>query len=117
MKLIFDQNLAPRLVRDLCVHFPDSVHVRHLGLQAAEDVTIWSYALENGFTIVTKDDDFRQRSFLRGAPPKVVWVRLGNCTTAEVEVVLRTRLDDIVAFDHDPNAALLVLTRPGIQSE
>ena len=61
--------------------------------------------------IVTKDDDFRQRGFVRGAPPKVIWVRLGNCTTDEVEAVLRARHTDIFAFGTDATAALLVLTR------
>ena len=28
--------------------------------------------------------DFRQMSFLFGAPPKVVWIRLGNCSTEEI---------------------------------
>jgi predicted nuclease of predicted toxin-antitoxin system len=71
----------------------------------------WQHAGTEGYTIVTKDDDFRQKSFLRGSPPKVVWVRLGNCRTADVEAVLRARHADILAFEEDGQAALLVLTR------
>ena len=82
-----------------------------LNLQAADDEAVWRQAADGGFTIVTKDDDFRQRGFVRGAPPKVIWVRLGNCTTDEVEAVLRARHADIFAFDADATAALLVLTR------
>lgn len=73
---------------------------------------MWRHAAAAGFAIVTKDDDFRQRGFVRGAPPKVIWVRLGNCTTDEVETILRARYADVLAFDTDPAAALLVLTRP-----
>lgn len=100
-------------MQDLQDLFPGSSHVRDANLQAADDVAIWSHALDKGLTIVTKDDDFRQRSFLLGSPPKVIWVRLGNCTTAEVAGALRGRHADIAAFEHDQSAALLLLTRPG----
>jgi predicted nuclease of predicted toxin-antitoxin system len=85
--------------------------VREFGLQAADDEAIWSHAAARGFAIVTKDDDFRQRSFLRGHPPKVIWVRLDNCRTADVEALLRARVEDVRAFVADPQAALLVLAR------
>jgi predicted nuclease of predicted toxin-antitoxin system len=62
---------------------------------------------------VTNDDDFRQRSFLFGAPPKVIWLRLGHCTAADLEAVLRSRHPEIHAFLEAPETALLVLGRPG----
>ena len=85
--------------------------MRQVNLEAADDETVWAHAADGGFAIVTKDDDFRQRGFVRGAPPKVIWVRLGNCITDEVEAVLRARHADVLAFDADPAGALLVLTR------
>jgi len=85
--------------------------VRVFGLQAADDETIWAHATAAGFAVVTKDDDFRQRSFLRGHPPKVIWVRLGNCRTADVEALLRARVEDVRAFVADSQGALLVLAR------
>jgi predicted nuclease of predicted toxin-antitoxin system len=72
---------------------------------------VWRHAQDAGFTIVSKDDDFRQRAFLRGAPPKVIWVNVGNCTTAEVDAILRARHGDVLAFEADPTAALLLLAR------
>ncbi len=60
---------------------------------------------------MTKDDDFRQRSFLFGAPPKVAWVHIGSCATADVEALLRARRDDVTSFGADPTAALLVLSK------
>jgi predicted nuclease of predicted toxin-antitoxin system len=60
---------------------------------------------------VTKDDDFRQRSFLRGSPPKVIWLRLGNCSTTEIATVLLRRAGDIQEFADTPMVALMVLTR------
>jgi predicted nuclease of predicted toxin-antitoxin system len=70
---------------------------------------IWNYAGRNGFVIVTKDSDFRQLSFLYGAPPKVVWMRLGNCSTDLIETVLRTNAKKISIFMKDEAAALLTL--------
>ena len=86
MKLLFDHNLSYKLVGRLADLFPDSEHVRNVNLHEADDRTVWEYARANGFAIVSKDEDFHQLSFLYGAPPKVVWVRLGNCTTADIEI-------------------------------
>ena len=58
VKLLFDQNLSHRLVATLARQFPGSVHVRDLGLQHADDATIWEFAKADGYTIVSKDDDF-----------------------------------------------------------
>ena len=86
--------------------------MRAFNLHDASDDAVWQHAAAAGFVFVAKDDDFRQLAFLRGAPPKVIWLRLGNCTTADVETVLRARHADILEFERDPDAALLVLTHP-----
>src|SRR5205823_5552631 len=85
MKLLFDENLSHKLVRLLADLFPDSIHVRDVGLKAAGDSSVWEYAKDNDLMLVSKDSDMHQRSFVFGPPPKVVWVRLGNCSTADVE--------------------------------
>jgi len=89
--------------------FPGSAHVRDIGLATADDDDVWSYAATHDFAIVSKDADFHQRSFLFGHPPKVIWVRLGNCSTADVIALLRTRARDILAFDSDPGGSFLEL--------
>ena len=109
MRLLFDQNLPPRLVRSLADLYPDSMHVRDLGLKAADDETVWAYAVEHELAIISKDSDFRQRSFLFGPPPKVVWIRRGNCSTTEIEAILRTHYDDLLAFDQDEEGSFLAL--------
>jgi predicted nuclease of predicted toxin-antitoxin system len=110
MKLLFDQNLSHRLVGRLAAEYPGSRHVRDAGLAAAADPVVWAYAAAQGFVIVSKDNDFQQRAQLLGHPPKVVWVRLGNCPTAAVEVLLRSRLPDLLAFEADPAASFLALS-------
>lgn len=112
-RLLFDQNLSYTLVRRLADLYPDAAHVRDFGLERGDDEPVWAHAKSAGFMVVTKDDDFRQRSFVLGHPPKVIWVRLGNCSTSEVEAVLRGRHADLVSFDEDANAAFLLLTGKG----
>ena len=110
MKLLFDQNLSHRLVGLLAAEFPGSTHVRDVGLAASPDPGVWAHAIAGGFTIVSKDTDFEQRSLLLGHPPKVVWVRLGNCPTAAVATLLHDRMTEMRAFEADPTASFLALS-------
>ena len=64
MRLLFDQNLARRLVSKLAIEYPDSEHVADLNLDTATDRAIWDYAGAHGYVIVSKDTDFRQLAFL-----------------------------------------------------
>ena|SRR6516165_525086 len=82
MKLLFDQNLSPKLVNRLADLFPGSSHVQSERLDCADDDQVWDHARQHGFAIVSKDEDYNNLSVLRGSPPKVIWVQLGNCTTA-----------------------------------
>lgn len=109
MKLLFDQNLSPKLVGRLADLFPNSSHVDLEGRGTADDETIGEHARLNGFAIVTKDADFDSLSVVRGPPPKVVWLLLGNCATDAVESTIRDRVDELEAFDADPTVGTLTL--------
>jgi predicted nuclease of predicted toxin-antitoxin system len=109
MKLLFDQNLSPRLPNILEDIFPNSIHVRHIGFVEAADTRIWEYARANDFTIVSKDTDFQQRSLLLGHPPKVIWLRVGNCPVKTIEDLLRKHSISIHTFGLDNNKSYLVL--------
>jgi len=111
VRLLFAQNLSPHLVRLLANLYPDSVHVHELGLDAAPDTELWTYAAAQGFTIVSKDADFHERSLLLGHPPKVIWIRLGNCSVNESAALLRDRSVVVRHFHEDPDAAFLALAR------
>ncbi len=110
MKLLFDQNLSPKLVHRLADLFPGSSHVQSEGLDCASDDQIWEHAQLNGFAIVSKDADYNNLSVIRGTPPKVIWLLLGNCTTAQVEAVFRAQFTDIEALDKDPSVGTLALS-------
>lgn len=83
--------------------------MREFGLQSALDDAVWSHAQRHGFVIVTKDADFHQMSLLKGHPPKIVWIRRGNCSTDEIAEILMIHRADLEAFDRDSAAALLTL--------
>lgn len=110
MKLLFDQNVSGDLVRRLSDIFPESNHVKNLGMMESADDVVWRYAGENEFTIASKDSDFQQRSLLLGAPPKVVWLKVGNCPTSQVEKLLRKYSVELHTFETDSLQSLLVLS-------
>jgi predicted nuclease of predicted toxin-antitoxin system len=110
LRLFFDQNLSPRLIRLLSDVYPECSHVHDLGMDTASDTEVWNYAAEHGYTIVSKDADFHQRSLLRGAPPKVVWIRQGNCLVSETADILRERFIAVERFHAKEEAAFLSLS-------
>lgn len=109
MKLLLDHNLSHRLVARLADAFPDSTQTRLLDFTRAADTEIWFYARTHGFSIVTKDNDFAELAVLRGAPPKVIWLRTGNCSSSAVERLLRAKYVEIIDFDDDPERVVLEL--------
>ncbi|MGH9668852.1 MAG: DUF5615 family PIN-like protein [Terriglobales bacterium] len=109
MKLLFDENLSPRLTERLTNLFPGSRNVLGLGPRPASDERIWEHARQQGFTIVSKDNDFEQMAILRGHPPKVIWLRCGNATSEDIEQLIRRSTDLIRSFEADPAASVLVL--------
>ncbi len=109
MKLLLDQNLSHRLCDRLADLGVTAVHVRSVGLEAADDARVWDHAAEHEFMIVSKDADFNNRAFLFGPPPKVVWIQRGNCSTRDIEDLLRARHADLVTFAADAAAALFIL--------
>jgi predicted nuclease of predicted toxin-antitoxin system len=109
VKLLFDQNLSPRLPGLLSDLYPASAHVREVGLRDATDAAIWKYASEHGFVIASKDSDFQQHSLLLGHPPKFIWLRVGNCSARHVHEVLRKYAAVIDAFEESVRESHLML--------
>lgn len=108
MRLLFDQNLSRYLVDRLIDDFPESDHVSALGLSRADDVGVWTRARAGGYAIVTKDSDFNDLLLLRGHPPCVIWVRRGNCTTSEIEMLLRHTRSEIESMTDSGNGLLVI---------
>jgi len=113
VKLLFDENLSPRLPQALANEYPGSVHVRSVGLCGADDQQIWDYGRAQGFAIVSKDTDFRERSFVQGFPPKLIWLDVGNAGTAVTADLLRRERQRVEAFEKQDEASFLILSLHG----
>jgi predicted nuclease of predicted toxin-antitoxin system len=109
VKLLLDQNLSPRLVNRLVDLYPDSSHVYLIGLDTAPDSIIWEYARDNEFIIVTRDADFSDLNVMLGYPPKVIWIRRGNCRTGEIESILRSKYGAVESLAEDEGVGILTL--------
>ena len=109
MRLLFDEQLSEALSALLNDVFPESLHVRQIGSGGARDSAVWQLAQAHECLLVTKDEDFHRLSVLRGAPPKVIWIRLGNCATADVAQLLRQNVADIRRFAEQAEATFLEL--------
>ena len=110
MKLLLDENLSPRLTALIADLYPGSSHVEDCGLHNAPDGEVWRFAAENNFAIVSKDSDFSELSALHGSPPKVIWLRIGNCTTDHAGHALRGSFTNIQVFLQTNEESCLVLT-------
>jgi predicted nuclease of predicted toxin-antitoxin system len=89
--------------------FPESAHVDRLGLGGELDPVIWDFAKRHGYILVSKDSDFHERSLLFGHPPKVVWIRRGNCSVRHLEMILRNKAAEIEQLNVDDELTYLIL--------
>ena len=109
MKLLLDQNISPKLVRKLRDIYPGSLHVQDVNLDRSDDSEVWDFAGKENFLIVTKDVDFSERSLMLGFPPKIIWIRRGNCSTKEIETILRNNQEDIKNLAVNEKIGVLIL--------
>jgi predicted nuclease of predicted toxin-antitoxin system len=106
MKLLLDQNLSFKLCRQLSDLFPGPTQVRLVGLDRADDRTVWDFAKANGYALVSLDADFADLAALLGPPPQMIWLRCGNAPTNTIERLLRTHSQAIAALEHGSVACL-----------
>ena len=92
-RFLLDENLSPRLAGVLSELFPGNVHVRDVQLKG-------------------QSDDFPGMSLLRGAPPKVIWLVVGNTSTAEILSILLAHTTAIASFITEPDTSLLTIRKP-----
>jgi len=98
MNLLFDQNISFRLLKLIIDLYPNSKQVRELGLENSTDFEIFEFAKRNEYTIVTFDSDFFDLNTLHGFPPKIIWIRTGNTTTKNLEIILKDKYEFIKLF-------------------
>ena len=101
MKLLLDANVSWRLIPILKEHFGECIHVDDIPELdfPARDSKIWQYAKNKGYTIVTHDNDFNDLISIRGFPPKVIWLRTGNCSrkfTADLLIRSKQAIEELL---------------------
>lgn len=111
MKLLFDQNISPKIIKHLATDFPDSRHVRQIGLEDASDSQIFDYAKSHEFSIVTFDSDFVDLNIVRGIPPKIIWLKTGNLTTLFISDLLKGNASVIHEFLQSGESEILEIIR------
>jgi predicted nuclease of predicted toxin-antitoxin system len=109
VKLLLDENLSDRVIPQILDLYPASTHVKSHGLIHSDDAEIWSFARQHGYVIVSKDADFHQRSLVFGHPPKLVFLRVGNCPTGRITQLLRSSYNLLTEFDSDPTGSVFIL--------
>jgi len=109
MSLLIDENLSYRVKTSLVSTFDNSLHVKDVSLRNANDQEIWNYAKDKNLTIVSKDSDFHHKSILFGAPPKVIWITIGNCSTDDIIELLLKNQNTINNFIDDSQSSFLKL--------
>jgi predicted nuclease of predicted toxin-antitoxin system len=111
VRLLIDENLSPRLSRRIDDLFPESVHVRSVGLKQKPDVEIWEFAKSDGFAILTSDGDFHEIAGSFGHPPKVIYIKGCNFGTTAVESLIRSQAIRIADFLLNKDSSVLILRR------
>jgi predicted nuclease of predicted toxin-antitoxin system len=79
-----------------------------VGLACAEDSVIWNHALGVDAIIVTKDEDFAERTARTAVGPVIVWLRIGNATNRALLEWLEPRWSSVVQLLIDDNRLIEV---------
>lgn len=95
MRFLVDAQLPPALARWLGDHGHAATAVRDVGLRESDDGSIRNFAVAGSWVLITKDDDFVERSLDSAAGPPIVWLRIGNCTNRVLFAWLEPLLPEI----------------------
>ena len=107
MNLLFDQNISFRIIKRIEDIFPRSISARELGFENPHDFEIWKFAKSNNYSIVTFDSDFIDLCNLKGFPPKIIWLRIGNTSTKNIAERIALERDRILDFLNNSENAFL----------
>jgi len=106
-KLLFDNNISHRVISRISTIFPNASHVMLENLDESADKEVWEFARKHNYTIVTKDSDFNDLAIYYGTPPKIIWIRVGNCRVVQIAKLLLDNGDIIKKFLDNPNSSIL----------
>ena len=98
MRLLLDENISWRLAAYLRPHCTALLHVRDIQLDNSPDTSIWRYARQHGYDVLTKDEDFLRLVLAEGFPPRVVAVQNAQVPVKELAAFLLARLPQLASF-------------------
>ncbi|MBT2557704.1 DUF5615 family PIN-like protein [Hymenobacter sp. ISL-91] len=98
MRLLLDENISWRLAAHLRPHCEAVIHVRDLHLDSSPDTSIWRYARQHGYDVLTKDEDFLRLVLAEGFPPRVVAVQNAQVPVTQLAEFLLARLPQLREF-------------------
>jgi len=107
--ILVDDNLSYRIASVLKDSFNGIIHVSNAGLDGVDDSLIWEYATNNKLHILTKDRDFNDIQQVKGFPPKIIWLRIGNSSTKEIVKILKAQKTGILSFFESKTNGVLEL--------
>jgi predicted nuclease of predicted toxin-antitoxin system len=110
MKILLDQNLSFKLCSKLRDIFPEIIHTTEVLLETATDEEVWLYAKLNSCLLISKDSDFIEKAVIKGHPPKIIWIKAGNCSTDKIELLLRKNQRLIEDFIADKENSVLTIS-------
>lgn len=97
MNFLIDVQLPPRLAPWLEAKGFEARHAMDIaGGLTMPDAALWEIGKNSSEIIISKDWDFYERALLKGSPPQVLHIALGNCSTADLFNYLDERWEIII---------------------
>lgn len=111
MRLLLDENVSWRLAAYLRPHCAAVLHVREVNLDNSPDTSIWHYARQHGYDVVTKDADFVRLVVANGFPPRVVAIQNAQVPVGDLAGFLLAQLPQLRQFLGEQTEFGLLLLR------
>ena len=114
MKFLLDENISKRIIHLIQADLKQVDHLlsNQTGLIAPiSDHAVWKFAKEQGYHILTRDEDFIKLSLLYGLPPKVICLNIGNTTNQQLAEIIIRNSEKIKQFVNQEEYGFLVLKK------
>ena len=98
MRFVVDNQLPRALARWLSAQGHDAVHVLDVGMAQTPDADICAFAAEESRIVVSKDEDFLGLVLRPGVTVQLVWIRMPNCTNAELLTAIDRALTKTISL-------------------